>query len=71
MLYYECQEGMVITNNKFTEAAKQLAEKDPRIKIHDREWVETHVNTYFPSEIPEFNWDDYEKTLSSWMKDGH
>jgi restriction endonuclease Mrr len=59
MLFYDCQKGCIVTNNKFTVAARELAEKDSRIALCDGKWLQEQILSLFPPEIPNFNWDDY------------
>jgi restriction endonuclease Mrr len=59
MLNYDCQAGLVITNSTFTLSAKELASKDPRIKLCDYFWLEPLMKKHFTPDIPEFSWDVY------------
>lgn len=63
MVHYECQSGMVITNSFFTEAAKALASKDPRIALFDGRWLERKIEQYLPPEIPPFDWARYNEEV--------
>jgi hypothetical protein len=62
MLHYNLAEGMVVTNSRFTRAAHELAKKG-RITLHDGGWLEEQIKQCFPSEIPEFNWEEYNKSI--------
>jgi restriction endonuclease Mrr len=54
MLHYDCQAGLIVTNSTFTVAARELAAKDPRITLHDGQWLGAQLRRYFPPVIPEF-----------------
>jgi hypothetical protein len=66
MLHYDRNEGMVVTNSTFTVAACELAKKDPRITLHDGRWLEEQIKKFLPAEIPEFDWDEYNREVKDW-----
>ncbi len=63
MLHYDRAEGMVVTNNSFTEAARELAQKDSRVTLRDGRWLEAQIKRFLPIEIPGFNWGDYNRQV--------
>ena len=63
MLHYACNRGIVITNSRFTQAAVDLARKDARIALYDREWLDQRLREQSPSRVPEFDWDEYKRVL--------
>jgi Restriction endonuclease/GYF domain 2 len=65
MALYTCTEGMVVTNSTFTDAAHQLA-KATGIALRDGRWLEEQIRTFLPREIPEFNWDQYDRVVKDW-----
>jgi hypothetical protein len=67
MLWYERNEGIVVTNSSFTEAARELAKKDSRIALRDGRWLEEQINKFLPPEIPEFEWEEYNRTVKHWQ----
>jgi restriction endonuclease Mrr len=66
MRYYDCTEGMVVTNSVFTDSARELANK-AGIALRDREWLQQQIKTYLPREIPEFSWDEYKKIVKDYQ----
>jgi tetratricopeptide (TPR) repeat protein/proteasome lid subunit RPN8/RPN11 len=62
---YDCALGMVVTNSRFTDPAYQLANK-ARIVLHDGGWLEQQIRAHMPDQIPEFTWEEYDKTLRNW-----
>jgi formylglycine-generating enzyme required for sulfatase activity len=62
MVFYDCAEGMVVTNSVFTNAAKELASK-AGIVLHDGRWLQEQINRFLPPNIPEFNWDEYNRVV--------
>jgi hypothetical protein len=62
MRVYDCQEGVVVTNSLFTAAACELGKKIG-ITLHDGDWLAEQVRKYLPPEIPEFNWDVYNRVV--------
>jgi restriction endonuclease Mrr len=63
MLFYDCQAGMIVTNRSFTPAARELAKKHPRITLNDAAWLQDQMLKLFPPDVPEFDWDVYNKTV--------
>ncbi len=61
ILHYDCQEGLVVTNNVFTVAAAELASKEGRIKLYNVFWLESMIKKHYAAEIPEFSWDAYKQ----------
>jgi len=61
--YYGCDEGMVVTNSTFTTAAREYARKVSHITLHDGRWLEQQINKSLPHEIPEFNWEEYNRII--------
>jgi hypothetical protein len=53
MVYYECVEGIVVTNSQFTQAARALARKDPRITLCDRRWLAEQITRFVAPEKAE------------------
>jgi hypothetical protein len=45
-----------------------LARKDGRIHLVDRVELTQMIQKVFPREIPEFNWDEYNKHVISWRE---
>jgi len=68
MLFYDAEIGLVVTNNRFTEAAKKLAAKGEHINLVDRKKLGTMIRKKFPREVPEFNWNDYNKYVKGWQR---
>jgi restriction system protein len=66
MVYYGREEGMVVTNSTFTEAARQLAQKDSRITMRDGQWLEEQIKKFFPTATPEFNWQEYNRLVKDY-----
>jgi len=57
---------MVVTNSTFTEAARELAKKDPHITLLDGRWLEEQIRKFLPPEIPGFNWGDYNRMVKDY-----
>ncbi len=55
MLYYSCQKGIIATTSKFTQSAIELASKDSRISLWERNKIEKLYYDTMPSEIPPFS----------------
>jgi restriction endonuclease Mrr len=55
MLFYNCQKGIIATTSKFTQSAIELASKDPRITLWDRNIIEKLYYDTMPTEIPPFS----------------
>lgn len=68
MLHYGCVRGMIITNSRFTVAAKTLAGKDPRILLCDGCWLEEQIHRYIPAEVPPFDWERYKNEVEPAVK---
>lgn len=69
MLYYDCIKGLVITNSTFTQAAMQLASKDPRITLYDRKWLLNMISGHFPiTSIHPFDMDEYNRVVKWWAE---
>lgn len=66
MLYYDRAEGMVVTNSKFTEAARELAKKTSRIALCDQRWLEEQIKKFLPREIPDFSWEVYSMVVKDY-----
>ncbi|HKI35849.1 MAG TPA: restriction endonuclease [Gemmataceae bacterium] len=66
MALYKCSEGMVVTNSTFTVAAHELA-KATRITLRDGRWLAEQIKAFLPPEIPEFNWEIYNKVVKDWQ----
>jgi tetratricopeptide (TPR) repeat protein len=62
MAYYGCAEGMVVTNSVFSSAAKELARK-ANIALCNGQWLAEQIRRFFPQQIPEFNWSDYNRMV--------
>lgn len=58
--FYGCTAGMVVTNSTFTDAARELARK-AQVALFDGKWLEEQILKLFPPQIPEFNWDEYNR----------
>ena len=67
MLNYGRTEGMVVTNSTFTKAARELAMKDSRVAIRDGQWLTEQITQFLPPEIPEFNWEEYNRVVKDWQ----
>ena len=63
MVYYSADLAFVLTTSGFTHAARRLAERDPRITLIDRAKLVTWIERYWPREIPDFDWDEYNKNV--------
>jgi hypothetical protein len=59
MLYYSAEMAIVVTNNGFTGSARELASKDPRIELVDREQLACLIDAHMPKEPPPFTWVGY------------
>jgi restriction endonuclease Mrr len=55
LLHYGSVQGIIITNNRFTRPAYQLAAKDKRVQLHDGNWLEAQLKAHFSEEVPEFS----------------
>jgi hypothetical protein len=66
MLYYDRSEGMVVTNSTFTDAARELAKKSPRIALCDGGWLAEQIKQFLPPDIPEFSWEEYNRVVKDW-----
>lgn len=64
MLYYDCQQGMIISSSYFSTPAEDLADRDSRISLHDIDWLEDEINEVLPTEIPEFDWSEYRELVA-------
>jgi hypothetical protein len=53
--HYSCDQGMVITNSTFTEAAKRLASSCENVELCDGSWLNDAINRYFPKRVPPFD----------------
>jgi restriction endonuclease Mrr len=60
--FYDCAEGMVVTNSTFTDAARELAEKH-RIALCDGRWLEEQIKRFLPRETPDFSWEEYNRVV--------
>jgi hypothetical protein len=67
MRHYGRAEGMVVTNSTFTDAARELAKKGSDIVLRDGRWLEEQIRKFFPPEIPEFNWEVYNRVVKDWQ----
>jgi HJR/Mrr/RecB family endonuclease len=67
MLYYDRAEGMVVTNSTFSAAARELAKKDSRITLRDGRWLAEQIERFLPPEIPEFDWEGYNRIVKDWQ----
>jgi hypothetical protein len=70
MLNYGRAEGMVVTNSTFTEPARALAKKDPRIALRDGRWLAEQIKQFLRRDIPEFTWEEYNKAVKDWWPPG-
>lgn len=67
-----CLEGIVVTNNTFTAAARELAAAgesagmNSRITLCDGHWLEEQIKKFLPPEIPEFNWEEYNRVVKDY-----
>jgi hypothetical protein len=59
MLFYDCAEGFLVISSDFTNGAKSLAAKEPRITLCNRAAVLDIVGKVFPERVPPFRWSDY------------
>jgi hypothetical protein len=66
MLYYGAEAAIVVTSSCFSDSAKKLAAKDPRIRLVDRAELGRMIRQVFVREIPEFNWEDYNRLVRNW-----
>jgi hypothetical protein len=66
LLFYGAEIAYVTTTSYFTEAAKALAKKDPRISLVDREALERMIREVFPREVPDFDWGKYNEYVRDW-----
>ena len=63
MVYYHADFAFVVTTSDFTDSARALAAKDPRITLIDRRKLVEMIDRHWPQEIPEFDWDEYNKNV--------
>jgi HJR/Mrr/RecB family endonuclease len=64
MTYYGCSRGIVVTSSTFTRSARDLASKDRRIELWDRnKLVDLHKR--FLAKTPEFSMQEYTRLKNS------
>jgi hypothetical protein len=63
MIYYKADLAFVLTTSGYTESARRLAARDPRITLINRAELARWIERYWPQEIPEFDWDQYTKIV--------
>jgi restriction system protein len=63
--YYRCTHAWVITNTTFTLAARELA-KSNSVTLLDGRWLEAQVKKFLLTQIPEFDWAEYNRTVKHW-----
>jgi restriction system protein len=67
MRRYSRTAGMVVTNSTFTGAARELAQTGSDITLCDGRWLENQIGKVFPSKLPEFSWEEYNRLgLRAW-----
>ena len=66
MALYKCAAGMVVTNSTFTAAAYELAAATA-VVLHDKRWLEEQIKRFLPPEVPEFNWEAYNRVVKDWQ----
>jgi restriction endonuclease Mrr len=66
LLHYGRIEGMVVTNSRFTGAARQLANCGSNITLHDGHWLDEQIRKYLPREVPEFSWEEFNRLVKHW-----
>lgn len=66
MRHYRCRRGMVVTNSTFTSAARELARKGSDIVLRDGQWLAEQIAKFLPTQVPEFNWEDYNRQVKDW-----
>ena len=59
MLHYGRAQGMVVTNSRFTDPARELAKKDSRITLCDGRWLNEQIARFLPAQVPEFTWKEF------------
>ncbi|HLW66083.1 MAG TPA: restriction endonuclease [Gemmataceae bacterium] len=59
MRHYGRNNGVVVTNSTFTQAAVQLAGTGSEITLCDKRWLDEQIKRLFPPEIPEFDKDRF------------
>jgi hypothetical protein len=63
--HYRCTQAWVITNSSFTRAARELAQSNS-ILLLGGHWLEEQIRIFLPRDIPEFDWDEYDRILRPW-----
>jgi restriction endonuclease Mrr len=66
MRRYNRSEGMVVTNSTFTKAARELAQTGSDITLCDGQWLEEQIRKWFPSQAPQFSWEEYNRLVKDW-----
>jgi methionyl aminopeptidase len=62
LVHYDRREGMVVTNSTFTVAARELATK-ARLLLCDGTWLAEQIKRSLPPQIPDFEWDEYNRLV--------
>jgi restriction endonuclease len=68
MRHYGCDEGIVVTNSRFTPAAIRLVAGGSDVTLHDKEWLEEKMREFLPASVPEFRRDQFEKIIEGWRQ---
>ncbi len=68
MRHYGCDEGIVVTNSRFTPAAISLVESGSDVTLCDKQWLQEKMHEFLPASVPEFHRDMFDEIIDGWIK---
>ncbi len=68
MRHYGCDEGIVVTNSRFTASAIRLVAGGSDLTLRDKQWLEEKMREFLPSSDPEFRRDLFEPIIEGWIQ---
>lgn len=68
MRHYGCEEGIVVTNSRFTPAAKSLVAGGSDVTLCDKQWLDEKMREFLPASVPEFRRDTFDEIMEGWIQ---